>query len=214
MDVAIQQDGSLVATRVSVLSTETTTLTVVSGPLITVSSGVPVTHVVEAAQQGYLPAQLVDLAPPVSATHSSRRRINSKTWRPPLHCGFQFRNDGAWTERNRNDTSDGQHVRPRILSADYYDAAAANDQRHDQCGFQRGRLHHIHCNACAIRPIPAIRRAAGADDAADSSEHGSGLRRQQHADAQPEFGRRGQYLPLLRVGIQRQRDPADGLRTD
>jgi hypothetical protein len=82
MDVTIQQDGSLVATRVSVLSTETTTLTVVSGPLIAVSSGAPVTHVVEAAQQGYLPAQLVDLAPPVSATHSSRRRINSKTWRP------------------------------------------------------------------------------------------------------------------------------------
>jgi hypothetical protein len=63
MDVTIQQDGSLVATRVSVLSTETTTLTVVSGPLIAVSSGAPVTHVVEAAQQGYLPAQLGGLGP-------------------------------------------------------------------------------------------------------------------------------------------------------
>lgn len=55
MDVAIQQDGSLVATRVSVISTETTTLTVVSGPLMTVSNAAPVTYVIRAAQQGYLP---------------------------------------------------------------------------------------------------------------------------------------------------------------
>jgi hypothetical protein len=55
MDVAIQQDGSLVATRVSVISTGTTTLTVASGPLMTVSDAEPVTYVIGAAQQGYLP---------------------------------------------------------------------------------------------------------------------------------------------------------------
>ena len=54
MDVAIQPDGSLVATRVSVISTGTTTLTVASGPLMTVSDAEPVTYVIGAAQQGYL----------------------------------------------------------------------------------------------------------------------------------------------------------------
>jgi hypothetical protein len=58
MDVAIQQDGSLVATRVSVISTGTTTLTVASGPLMTVSAAEPVTYVIGAAQQGYLPTVL------------------------------------------------------------------------------------------------------------------------------------------------------------
>jgi hypothetical protein len=58
MDVAIQPDGSLVATRVSVISTGTTTLTVVSGPLMTVSDAEPVTYVIGAAQQGYLPTVL------------------------------------------------------------------------------------------------------------------------------------------------------------
>jgi hypothetical protein len=58
MDVALQQDGSLVATRVSVLSTETTTLTVENGPLLTVSNAVPATYVVGAAQQGYLPTPI------------------------------------------------------------------------------------------------------------------------------------------------------------
>jgi hypothetical protein len=55
MDVAVQEDGSLVATRVSVISTETTTLTVASGPLMTVSDAEPVTYVIGAAEQGYLP---------------------------------------------------------------------------------------------------------------------------------------------------------------
>jgi len=58
MDVAIQQDGSLVATRISVISTETTTLTVASGPLMTVSAAAPVTYVIGAAQQGYLPTAI------------------------------------------------------------------------------------------------------------------------------------------------------------
>jgi Domain of unknown function (DUF5666) len=58
VDVAIQQDGSLVATRVSVISTETTTLTLANGPLLTVSNAAPVTYVVGAAQQGYLPSEL------------------------------------------------------------------------------------------------------------------------------------------------------------
>jgi hypothetical protein len=58
VDVAIQQDGSLVATRVSVISTETTTLTLANGPLLTVSNAVPVTYVAGAAQQGYLPTAI------------------------------------------------------------------------------------------------------------------------------------------------------------
>jgi hypothetical protein len=58
MDVAIQPDGSLLATRVSVISTGTTTLTVASGPLMTVSDAEPVTYVIGAAQQGYLPTVL------------------------------------------------------------------------------------------------------------------------------------------------------------
>ena len=55
MDVAIQPDGSLMATRISAISTETTTLTVANGPLMTVSSAEPVTYIIGAAQQGYLP---------------------------------------------------------------------------------------------------------------------------------------------------------------
>jgi hypothetical protein len=62
MDVAVQQDGSLAATRVSVLNTETTTLTVENGPLLTVSNAVPVTYVVGAAQQGYLPSSIGGLS--------------------------------------------------------------------------------------------------------------------------------------------------------
>jgi Domain of unknown function (DUF5666) len=55
MDVALQQDGSLVATRVSVISTDTTTLTVATAPMINVTSTVPVAYVTAGAQQGYLP---------------------------------------------------------------------------------------------------------------------------------------------------------------
>ncbi|MGD0446158.1 MAG: hypothetical protein ABSA39_19670 [Edaphobacter sp.] len=55
MDVAIQQDGSLVATRVSVISIETTTLTAATGQLINISSAVPVAYVTAGAQHGYLP---------------------------------------------------------------------------------------------------------------------------------------------------------------
>jgi hypothetical protein len=58
MDVAIQPDGSLVATRVSVINTDTTTLTVASGPLMIVSNAIPVSFLIGAAQQGYLPAAL------------------------------------------------------------------------------------------------------------------------------------------------------------
>ena len=53
MDVAIQPDGSLLATRVAVINSNTKTLTVASGPLMFVRS--PVTWVIGAAQQGYLP---------------------------------------------------------------------------------------------------------------------------------------------------------------
>ena len=58
MDVAIQPDGSLTATRVSVISTDTTTLTVASGPLMMVSNAIPVTFLIGTAQQGYLPATI------------------------------------------------------------------------------------------------------------------------------------------------------------
>lgn len=58
MDVALQQDGSLVATRVSAISTETTNLTVAGGPLILVSNTTPVANLIGQAQQGYLPTGL------------------------------------------------------------------------------------------------------------------------------------------------------------
>jgi hypothetical protein len=58
MDVALQQDGSLVATRVSAISTETTNLTVATGPLILVSNSTPVANLIGEAQQGYLPSGL------------------------------------------------------------------------------------------------------------------------------------------------------------
>jgi hypothetical protein len=58
MDVALQQDGLLVATRVSAISTETTNLTVATGPLILVSNSTPVANLIGEAQQGYLPTGL------------------------------------------------------------------------------------------------------------------------------------------------------------
>ena len=56
IDVAVQQDGSLVATRVSVINTATTTLTLASGPLMVVAYPESVTFVIGASQQGYLSA--------------------------------------------------------------------------------------------------------------------------------------------------------------
>jgi hypothetical protein len=56
MDVAVQPDGSLMATRVSVINTDTTTLTLASGPLMEVAYSESVTFVIGATQQGYLPA--------------------------------------------------------------------------------------------------------------------------------------------------------------
>jgi len=55
MDVAIQPDGSLLATRVEVISTDTTTLTVAAGNLMSVSNYAPVAFVTGPAQQGHLP---------------------------------------------------------------------------------------------------------------------------------------------------------------
>lgn len=61
MDLAIQPDGSFLATRIEVISTNTTTLTVANGPLMTVSNVEPVTFVIGATQQGYLtPFQIED----------------------------------------------------------------------------------------------------------------------------------------------------------
>ncbi len=56
MDVAIQSDGSLQATRVEAISTDTTTLTVLNGPLLSVAATLPVGTIVGSAQQGYLGA--------------------------------------------------------------------------------------------------------------------------------------------------------------
>jgi Domain of unknown function (DUF5666) len=58
MDVTIQQDGSLVATRVSAISTETANLTVAGGPLTLVSNSAPLALLIGQAQQGYLPTGL------------------------------------------------------------------------------------------------------------------------------------------------------------
>lgn len=54
-DVTLQPDGSMLATRVGVVSNDTSNLTVASGPLMTVSAAEPVAFVIGTAQQGYLP---------------------------------------------------------------------------------------------------------------------------------------------------------------
>jgi len=55
MDLAIQPDGSLLATRVQVMSTDITNLTLASGPLMNVVSSPPVGFFTDSAQEGYLP---------------------------------------------------------------------------------------------------------------------------------------------------------------
>jgi len=54
MDVTIQQDGSLLATRVAVANTNTTHLSVFSGPLIQLASLQPTADLLGREQQGYL----------------------------------------------------------------------------------------------------------------------------------------------------------------
>ncbi len=54
LDVAIQPDGTLLATRVEVLSTDTTNLTLSNGSLIQVDYASTVTFVTGTGQQGYL----------------------------------------------------------------------------------------------------------------------------------------------------------------
>lgn len=56
MDLAIQPDGSLLATRVAVISSDTTTLTLLAGYPLDVASSVPVTSIFGTAQEGYLHA--------------------------------------------------------------------------------------------------------------------------------------------------------------
>lgn len=57
MDVVIQQDGSLVATRVAVYDTDTTELSVFTGPIETVWDSTPVIGMENEEQQGYLNQQ-------------------------------------------------------------------------------------------------------------------------------------------------------------
>ena len=54
IDATIQQDGSLVATRVAVADTNITNLSVFSGPLLQVASSEPVAYLFGREQQGYL----------------------------------------------------------------------------------------------------------------------------------------------------------------
>jgi hypothetical protein len=54
IDAAIQPDGSLLATRVGVQDADTTSLSVLSGPLLTVVASVPVMFTFGREQQGYL----------------------------------------------------------------------------------------------------------------------------------------------------------------
>ena len=56
MDLAVQPDGSLLATRVSVISTETTTLTALTGAPIQVAASEPFVTIFGVAQEGYLPS--------------------------------------------------------------------------------------------------------------------------------------------------------------
>ncbi len=56
MDVAIQPDGSLLATRVETIGVSTTNLTLVNGHVISVATSAPVALVLGAAQMGYLGA--------------------------------------------------------------------------------------------------------------------------------------------------------------
>ncbi len=55
MDLAIQPDGSFLATRVEVISTHITTLTLASGTLMNVSNSPAVGFFTDASQEGYLP---------------------------------------------------------------------------------------------------------------------------------------------------------------
>ena len=55
MDLAIQSDGSLLATRVAVISTDTTTLTVANGTPLNVVTSAPIADISGPAQEGYLP---------------------------------------------------------------------------------------------------------------------------------------------------------------
>ncbi len=54
MDAAIQTDGSLLATRVAVQDTDTTTLSITSGPLLYVAASLPALTTLGREQQGYL----------------------------------------------------------------------------------------------------------------------------------------------------------------
>ncbi len=55
MDLAIQPDGSFLATRVEVISTDITTLTLASGALMNVVNSPPVGFFIDESQTGYLP---------------------------------------------------------------------------------------------------------------------------------------------------------------
>jgi len=55
MDLAIQPDGSFLATRVEAISTDVTTLTLATGPLMNVVNSPPVGFFTDASQEGYLP---------------------------------------------------------------------------------------------------------------------------------------------------------------
>jgi hypothetical protein len=55
MDLAIQPDGTFLATRVEAISTDVTTLTLATGPLMNVTNSLPVGFFTDASQEGYLP---------------------------------------------------------------------------------------------------------------------------------------------------------------
>jgi hypothetical protein len=126
MDVAVQQDGSLMATRVSVIGTGTTTLTVASGPLMLVSNAGPFTYIIGAAQQGYLPAAIGGFGYGNFGNSQFQASDQFKNL-ASLHGDFQFRSYGAWAKRDHNHTSDSLPARPGICPTDYDGIAAAND---------------------------------------------------------------------------------------
>jgi hypothetical protein len=93
MDLALQSDGSLVATRVSVMNTDTTTLTLANGPLMSVANAPQVTFVIGAAQQGYL-TTLGGFGDVINYSHSQFQAPNQlkNVASLPFHADFDSAN--------------------------------------------------------------------------------------------------------------------------
>jgi hypothetical protein len=79
MDLAIQPDGSLLATRVEAISTETTTLTTITGAAIEVTPSIQTALIFGAAQAGYIQ--------PEGAVGFGDENFGSATFQPSSQLG-------------------------------------------------------------------------------------------------------------------------------